>query len=134
MKKDLDYISNLEKAVKNKYGEKAIINPASLWDQDKEKEYLEQVKARAALLKEREGEYSDEDKDNFLVSKKLLNKVEEYVCPLVFCKKKKYNLKDTVYIKKRGCCHNCYILHVEGREDTWEERKKELEKDVTRET
>ena len=42
--KDLNYIAALEKAIKKKYGDDAIQNPASYWDEDKEKEYIEQLK------------------------------------------------------------------------------------------
>ena len=42
--KDLNYIAALEKAIKKKYGDDAIQNPAKHWDEDKEKEYIEQLK------------------------------------------------------------------------------------------
>jgi len=46
MKKDLDYneIAKYEKAIKDKYGTEAIQNPKKLWDEDKEKAYLEDLK------------------------------------------------------------------------------------------
>ena len=40
MKKDLDYIARLEKAIEEKYGKEAIINPKSNWTDEKEKQYL----------------------------------------------------------------------------------------------
>ena len=43
-KKDINYIAATEKAIKDKYGEVAIQNPMSNWDEDKEKEYLQQIK------------------------------------------------------------------------------------------
>ena len=36
MKKDLDFVARLEKAIKTKYGEDAIKNPLSFWSKDKE--------------------------------------------------------------------------------------------------
>ena len=36
MKKDLNYIAALEKAIAEKYGEIATINPKSGWDPEKE--------------------------------------------------------------------------------------------------
>jgi len=44
MKKDLNQIAAIEKAIKQKYGEEAIQNPKANWDEAKEKEYLEQLK------------------------------------------------------------------------------------------
>ena len=44
MKKDLNQIAAIEKAIKQKYGEEAIQNPKANWDETKEKEYLEQLK------------------------------------------------------------------------------------------
>ena len=42
---DYKQISAFEKAIEEKYGEKAVLNPSSLWDTEKEKAYLEQVKS-----------------------------------------------------------------------------------------
>ena len=44
MKKDTNDIAAIEKAISKKYGDEAIVNPKSLWDEDKEKDYIEQVK------------------------------------------------------------------------------------------
>jgi hypothetical protein len=40
--KDPNYIAKLEKAITQKYGEEAINNPRRFWDEDKEKEYIQQ--------------------------------------------------------------------------------------------
>ena len=45
MKKDLNYIAGLEKVIKKKYGDEAIINPRSGWSDEKEQDYANQVKA-----------------------------------------------------------------------------------------
>jgi hypothetical protein len=39
-----DYIVKLEKAISEKYGEEATHNPRRYWDEDKEKEYIQQSK------------------------------------------------------------------------------------------
>ena len=45
MKKDpLKYALHVEKAIREKYGEEAVQNPRSNWDEEKEQEYLEQIK------------------------------------------------------------------------------------------
>ena len=38
-KKDPNYIAALERAVKEKYGELATMNPKMFWDEEKEKKY-----------------------------------------------------------------------------------------------
>ena len=42
MSKDQAYIAKLEKAISQKYGDEATHNPKRFWDEDKEKEYLQQ--------------------------------------------------------------------------------------------
>ena len=37
-----DYIVKLEKAISQKYGEEATHNPRRFWNEDNEKEYLQQ--------------------------------------------------------------------------------------------
>ena len=41
--KDLNYIAGLEKAIKKKYGPEAIENHAKHWDEEKEKDYIQQL-------------------------------------------------------------------------------------------
>ena len=47
-----DYIVKLEKAISQKYGEETINNPKRLWDDKKERDYLEQIKEEAKKFKE----------------------------------------------------------------------------------
>ena len=44
MSKDYDKIAAVEKAIAEKYGKEAIQNPRGNWDENKEKDYLEQSK------------------------------------------------------------------------------------------
>ena len=44
MKKDLNQIAKIEKAMSKKFGKESIVNPKSGWDDEKEKEYLEDLK------------------------------------------------------------------------------------------
>ena len=39
--KDPNYAAKVEKAIAEKYGKEAVTNPKSHWDDDKEKEYLD---------------------------------------------------------------------------------------------
>jgi len=40
--KDLNKIAAVEKAIAEKYGHEAVINPRANWDEDKEKEHQQQ--------------------------------------------------------------------------------------------
>lgn len=119
---DLDFIEGLEKAIQEKYGEAAVKDPRSTWNDEKEKDFLEQKKK----LVETKEEYKKEkiESDGFIISRKLLNTKQNRTCPV--CKHYSFNVKDDVFMKKYEVCHSCYIEHVEDREDKWQEKKEKL--------
>ena len=53
--KDLNYIATVEKAIAKKYGSETIQNPKGNWDDEKEKEYLQQIKEVGTLRSVRAG-------------------------------------------------------------------------------
>jgi hypothetical protein len=113
---ELDNIANLEKAIKNKYGDDVVKHPLSDWDDIKEEEYLEQIKK----IRDKGGSSSRKvETDGFFVSEKLLNKNNNRVCPV--CEVYSFNIADDVYMSKYECCEKCYIIWVEDREQRWEE-------------
>ena len=110
-------IAGIEKAIKEKYGEEAVAHPRANWDDDKEREYLEQIK-KLAEKKRRVAEKTDKvDNGGFFVSKKLLNKESKRKCPV--CSIYSFNVRDDIYMNKYECCFDCYIQYVEDREDRW---------------
>ena len=110
-------IAGVEKAIKERYGEEAIAHPRANWDDEKEREYLEQIK-KLAEKKRRVAEKTDKvDNGGFFVSKKLLNKESKRKCPV--CSIYSFNTQDDVYMNKYECCFKCYIQYVEDREDRW---------------
>lgn len=115
--KDYEYIATVERAIEEKYGEETIQHPRANWSEDKEKQYLEQIKD----LQQKQRKISEaKDKvevDGFLMSKKLLNKDSKRACPV--CKAYSFQKKDDVYMNKFDCCFDCYIQWVEGREERW---------------
>ena len=117
MSKDLNDIAAVEKAISKKYGTETITNPKSTWDEDKEREYIEQLKKIA----EKENNLSESrDKvelNGFLLSKKLINKAGGRVCPV--CDTYSFDKKDDLYMNRFECCLKCYIKFVEGREERW---------------
>jgi len=117
MKKDLNDIASVEKAISKKYGVETIVNPKSTWDEFKEAEYIKQLRE---VVKKDGGSSKDAPKvelNGFLLSEKLINKSSERTCPA--CDTYSFDKKDDLYMNRFGCCLKCYIKFVEGREDRW---------------
>jgi hypothetical protein len=124
MTTDWDKIAAIERAVKEKYGENAIANPKANWSAEKEADYIEQVKQQAQITHQKHEKQEIVEENGFLVKKKLFISKTNRTCPVLECNSYSFSIKDDVYMNKFGCCFECYIKYVEGREDLWEERKK----------
>lgn len=122
MKENVVYVQGVEKAIKEKYGDEAVQDPRANWDEAKEAEYQKQRKERNKEKSVHKKEKTDVG--GFLVSRKLLNRQDSRDCPI--CEKYSFEIKDDVYIKKFSCCYDCFIQHVEGREERWEEKRRKL--------
>ena len=77
--KDLNQIVKIEKAIAQKYGEDTIANPKHYWNEDKEKEYVEQLKELSALETKQQEKDQKINIDGIFISKKLLNKESNVV-------------------------------------------------------
>ena len=117
MEKDLNYIAKLEQAIAKKYGEETIQNPKANWDENKEKEYLEQMKALYQKTKRNEESSEKIDINGIKVSKKLLNRESIQSCPV--CGEFPKKSMDNVCLVKFECCEKCYYKYVQQREDRW---------------
>jgi len=113
-KKSDEYIAKLEKAIAEKYGEETIRHPKAEWDEEKEKEYLGELKTN---YRSTEREQEKEEVNGVLISKELLNRETSRSCPT--CSKYSFKSVDDLYMTKFDCCFNCYIQWVEGREERW---------------
>ena len=94
-----------------------ILNPKSLWNEEKEKEYLEQIQElnkKQTILEEKQHKV---DFEGVFISKKLLNKETNRTCPV--CSIYSFSMEDDVYMNKFQCCKKCYIIYVEDREERW---------------
>jgi hypothetical protein len=115
--KELDRLAAVEKAISQKYGKETIQNPRSEWNEEKEKEYIEQMKDfyKAKSLKEK---WQDKINVNGIkATKKLLNRESLRTCPV--CGNFPKKTMDDVCLLKFDCCNKCYVQYVEGREDRW---------------
>ena len=114
MSKDPNYPIKVEQAIAKKYGNDTVQHPKKNWDDEKEKEYLSQIKT----FYNTDTELSEDvDVDGVLISKKLLTKESKRSCPV--CNVYSFKSRDDVYMSKFGCCEACYIKWIEGREDRW---------------
>ena len=120
--KDPEHLIKVEKAIQEKYGDETIQNPKSTWNDEKEKEYLQQIKKIAKSERQKE----KIEVDGVLMPKKLFRKESKRTCPR--CKVYSFSMRDDLYMAKFKCCWKCYIEHVEGREDRWPQKQKQLMK------
>jgi len=115
--KDPNEIVKIEKAIAQKYGEEAILNPKHLWNEEKEKEYIEQLKE----LSKKDNNISERDQkiniDGLFISKKLLTKDSNRTCSV--CSAYSFDPKDDLYMNRYECCKKCYVNWVEDREGRW---------------
>jgi len=116
--KDWDRIAKIEQAISKKYGKEAIQNPKGDWTDEKEREYLEQIKGLAKKETQLHDKNEKVDVNGILVPKKLLNKESNRTCPV--CGTYSFDVRDDVYMNKYDCCRDCYVKHVEDREDRWQ--------------
>ena len=115
-KKDPNYAVKVEQAIAKKYGDEAVVNPKSTWDDMKEKEYLEQLKETYLA----DADTEDLDKEEVFgvfIPSKLLKEESERSCPV--CNTYSFKSNDDVYMTKFECCFACYVKWVEDREDRW---------------
>ena len=115
--KDPNRIAAIEKAISQKYGDEAVQNPRANWDENKEKEYLAQMKELYNKIKSNDEARDKIDINGIKVSKKLLNKESLRNCPV--CGSFPKRSMDDVCITKFECCSKCYLQYVEGREERW---------------
>lgn len=115
--RDLNEIAAIEKTLSEEYGKDSIKNFKSEWDQAKEKEYLNQLKAYNKRANNAETQRTTVN--GIQISQKALEKKSERSCPV--CKTYSFSGKDDLYMNRFKCCYNCYIDFVQGREDRWNE-------------
>ena len=116
-KKDPNYIPKLEKAIAQKYGEEAINNPRRFWDDEKEKEYIQQSLEEQRKFSKLAQSQDKVEEDGFLINKKLLIRDNNRSCPI--CKKYSFRSQDDLYMNKFSTCYVCYIKYIEHQEERW---------------
>jgi hypothetical protein len=114
IEKDLNRVAKIERAIKEKYGKEAVQNPKSLWSEEKEREYLEDLKEFYNNLKRKENLI---EIDGLKIRTRKSKEHQERTCPV--CSSYSFSSKDDLYMNKFQCCFKCYVQHVEDREERW---------------
>ncbi len=114
MKKDLDYIATLEKAMAETYGKATVQDFRSNWESAKEKDYHCQLKSAKT---------KQANKDN-----KRSVKNTERTCPV--CKTYSFSIKDDLYMNRFKCCYNCYIDFAKSRPQEWSDGWRPSDEDI----
>ena len=116
MKKDLDYITSLEKVIAETYGKEYVQDFRSSWEPEKEKQYLKQ-------LGQEKRKQSDKDS-------KHNSKKQDRSCPV--CKTYSFSIKDDLYMNRFECCYDCYLdfakSHPRKWSDGWRPSDEEIKK------
>lgn len=118
---NLDKLQQIEEAIIKKYGVEATIDPRQFWNDEKEKKYQEQINDFLQKRNQKDEEEEKIEENGFLISKTLFKhkNEEEQKEECQICHKTLFNFRDKIYLIKFKACYECYILHIEGREEKY---------------
>jgi len=117
-KHDLNYIAALEKAIAEKYGKDAVQDFRNTWEEDREKEYLNQLKDLQSKLDRTSENYEELVLGDVKIKKRRDDKKEDRTCPV--CKTYSFSRRDDLYMNRFKSCYDCYVDFVLGREEKWQ--------------
>ena len=129
MKKDLNYVAAVEKAISEKYGKEAVQDFRSTWEPKREESYLVQLKNRRTKLQ------TFKDRKKFFlvgdveIRKKHNTERTNRTCPV--CKTYSFCARVDLYMNRFKCCYLCYVDFVERREEEWAAGKRPTEEQIT---
>lgn len=115
--KDPNYIAKIEKAISQKYGDTATLNPRNEWDAEKEKEYIAQSQEARRKFQSQDETQDNVEQDGFFINQKLLSRDQNRTCPV--CEKYSFHPRDDLYMNKFEACFGCFSQYIEGREERW---------------
>ena len=116
-RKDPNTLAAIEKAIAEKYGKETVQDFRNEWEEEKEKDYLNQLREmgvkRDQLSKERDEVIIGDIK----ITKKRPRQKDERTCPV--CKTYSFSRRDDLYMNRFECCYDCYVDFIEFREEAW---------------
>ena len=114
---NIEYLEKLERVIQEKYGSSVTTHPKSLWDEEKEKEYIKQQKEIYQKNLNRASTKEQLEENGVSITKKLFIFDKKKECEV--CEKYSFDKCDDLYLNKYGICKNCYIKYIEDREERW---------------
>jgi hypothetical protein len=128
IKKDLNYIAGVEKAIAKKYGRVAAQDFRDSWTPDMEREYLQQLKERNKKIDSHSTRKERKTLGEVIITTRSSDIKTTRTCPV--CKTYSFSLKDDLYMNRFRCCFGCYLDFVIARESDWESGKRPSEEQI----
>ncbi len=116
-KKDPNYIAAVEKAITDKYGKDTVQDFRHEWEEEKEKEYLTQLRERRTKLDKVSKTTEQIVVGDIKINKGYSRPKDDRTCPV--CKTYSFSRKDDLYMNRFKSCYDCYVDFVLGREEAW---------------
>lgn len=118
MSKDYNRIAAFEKAIAEKYGKDTVQDFRSQWEQEKEQEYLDQLKTRNTK-RDKQNDRQEIKAGDIVIKKRDKKDNQSRICPV--CKTYSFSIKDDLYMIRYDCCYRCYVDFVETNEASWKQ-------------
>jgi hypothetical protein len=118
-RKDPNYIAAVEKAITEKYGKDTVQDFRHEWKEEKEKEYLNQLKEMRVKRDKFSISKEEVTVGDVKITKRRARQKDDRTCPV--CKTYSFSRKDDLYMNRFKCCHDCYVDFVIGREQAWKD-------------
>tara|TARA_R110000824_G_scaffold93214_2_gene225601 strand:+ start:1687 stop:2097 length:411 start_codon:yes stop_codon:yes gene_type:complete len=122
LSKDYNRIAALERAIAEKYGKSTVQDFRSGWEEEKEREYLEQVRRRNDKKQSPKSSREKLKAGDVVINKRNRNFNRSRSCPV--CKTYSFYMKDDLYMVRYKCCYRCYVDFAEHDEESWKEGKR----------
>ena len=116
-RKDPNTIAAIEKAIAEKYGKDTVQDFRNEWEEDKEKEYLNQLKEMRVKRDKFSTSKEEITVGDVKIKKRRDRQKEDRTCPV--CKTYSFSRRDDLYMNRFKCCYDCYVDFVEYREEAW---------------
>jgi len=115
--KDPNYIAAVERAITEKYGKNTVQDFRNDWEEEKEKEYLKQLKDRSKNRDTKNKNHINIEDGSVLIKRPNKEQPADRTCPV--CKTYSFSPKDDLYMNRFECCYDCYIDFVDDRLERW---------------
>jgi hypothetical protein len=127
-KKDTNYLAAVEKAIAEKYGKNTVQDFRNEWQEDKEKEYLNQLKGLRVKRDKLSSNRQEIVVGDIKITKRRTKQKDNRTCPV--CKTYSFSRKDDLYMNRFKCCYDCYVDFIEYREEAWKNGKRPTDEHI----